>query len=174
MSTNEQGTISQEIKAREYNIPIENVYIEKILYTNLTDRPALTHLMASLNSGDKLIVDSISKFARNIKDLLTLVNQLNKNGIIFVSLKETIDTTTSTGLFMFKIFEAMAQLERNYIKDKQDGKHKGRKSIEYPSQWDKYYKMMKAGNIKVIDVMKILDLKKTTLYKLINQYEEGK
>ena len=75
--------------------------------------------MASLKNGDKLIVDSISRFARNTKDLLELVEQLNSKGIIFVSLKEAIDTTTPTGVFMLTVFGAVAQLERDYIKDRQ-------------------------------------------------------
>ena len=139
--------------------------------------------MASLKNGDKLIVDSISRFARNTKDLLELVEQLNSKGIIFISLKEAIDTTTPTGVFMLTVFGAVAQLERDYLKDRQmegiliavtEGKYKGRKSIEVPKLWDKYYKMYKENTIKAVDVMKILDLKKTTFYKLINQYEEGK
>ena len=52
--------------------------------------------------------------------------------------------------------------------------YKGRKPIEYPKLWERYYKMMQDGDISGVDVMKILDLKKTTFYKLINQYEEGK
>ena len=108
--------------------------------------------MASLKNGDKLIVDSISRFARNTKDLLELVEQLNSKGIIFVSLKEAIDTTTPTGVFMLTVFGAVAQLERDYIKDRQregisiavsKGKYKGRKTIEAPKLWDKYYKMYK-------------------------------
>ena len=55
-----------------------------------------------------------------------------------------------------------------------EGKYKGRKPIGAPKLWDKYYKIMSDGNISGVDVMKILDLKKTTFYKLINQYEDGK
>jgi DNA invertase Pin-like site-specific DNA recombinase len=90
--------------------------------------------MASFKNGDKLIVDSISRFARNTKDLLELVEQLNSKGIIFISLKEAIDTTTPTGVFMLTVFGAVAQLERDYLKDRQmegisiavtEGKYKG-------------------------------------------------
>ena len=97
--------------------------------------------MAELRNGDKLIVDSISRFARNTKDLLELVEQLNSKGIIFISLKEAIDTTTPRGVFMLTVFGAVAQLERDYLKDRQmegiviavtAGKYKGRKPIEYP------------------------------------------
>ena len=70
--------------------------------------------MASLKKGDKLIVDSLSRFARNTKDLLGLVEQLNSKGIIFISLKEAIDTTTTTttttptGVFMLTVFGAVS------------------------------------------------------------------
>lgn len=183
VSSKEQNTIRQEVKAKEHNIPLENVYIEKASGKNINDRPVLNNLMATLKSGDKVIVDSISRFARNTKDLIDLVEHLNSKGVIFVSLKEAIDTTTPTGMFMLTIFGAVAQLERDYIKDRQmegiaiavqEGKYKGRKAIEYPKQWDKYYKMYKENTIKAVDMMKILELKKTTFYKLINQYEEGR
>ncbi|MBU3187607.1 recombinase family protein [Clostridium estertheticum] len=182
VSSREQNTIRQEVKAKEHNIPVENVYIEKASGKNIIDRPVLSNMMAILKSGDKLIVDSISRFARNTKDLIELVDQLNNKGVIFVSLKEAIDTTTPTGMFMLTIFGAVAQLERDYLKDRQmegiaiavtEGKYKGRKPIEYPKLWDKYYKMMSEGNISGIDVMKILDLKKTTFYKLVKQYKES-
>lgn len=183
VSSKEQNTIRQEVKAKENNIPIECVYMEKVSGKNVTDRPILNKLMAILKSGDKLIVDSISRFARNTKDLIALVEELNSEGIIFVSLKEALDTTTSTGMFMLTMFGAVAQLEREYIKDRQlegiaiavtEGKYKGRKAIEYPQQWSKYYKMIQDGSISNVDVMKILDIKKTTFYKLMKQYEEGK
>jgi DNA invertase Pin-like site-specific DNA recombinase len=183
VSSKEQNTIRQEVKAKEHNVPIECVYIEKVSGKNVTDRPVLFNLLGVLKHGDKLIVDSISRFARNTKDLLNLVEQLNSKGVIFVSLKEAIDTTTPTGMFMLTIFGAVAQLERDYIRDRQaegisiakeQGVYKGRKPIEYPKQWDKYYTMMKQGNISGVDVMKILGLKKTTFYKLIKQAEEGR
>lgn len=182
VSSKDQHTIRQEVKAKEYNIPIENVYIEKASGKNVTERPVLNNLMSTLHQGDKLIVDSISRFARNTKDLISLVEQLNSKGVIFVSLKEAIDTTTPTGMFMLTIFGAVAQLERDYIRDRQaegiaiaktDKKYKGRKAIDYPKQWDKYYKMWKDGSIKAVDIMKLLNLKKTTFYKLVKQQENA-
>lgn len=180
VSSKDQNIIRQEIKAKENSIPIENVYIEKVSGKNVTDRPVLNNMMAVLKHGDKLVVDSISRFARNTKDLIELVEQLNNKGVIFVSLKEAIDTTTPTGMFMLTIFGAVAQLERDYIRERQaegiaiaktEGKFKGRKPIEYPKQWNKYYKMLQEGSIKGVEVMKLLDLKKTTFYKLLKEYK---
>lgn len=183
VSSKEQNAIRQDVKAKEYSIPTENVYIEKVSSKNVTDRPVLNNLMANLKNGDRLIVDSISRFARNTKDLLELVVQLNSKGVVFVSLRESIDTTTPTGIFMITVFGAVAQLEREYIKDRQmegisiaveQGKFKGRKAIAYPKLWTKYYIMWKNNSINAVDVMKVLDLKKTTFYKLVNQYEEAR
>jgi DNA invertase Pin-like site-specific DNA recombinase len=49
---------------------------------------------------------------------LELVEQLNSKGIIFISLKKAIDTTTPTEVFMLTVFGAVAQLERDYLKDR--------------------------------------------------------
>jgi len=180
VSSKDQKTIRQEVKAKENNIPIENVYMEKVSGKSIVDRPVLNNLMSVLKNGDKVIVDSISRFARNTKDLIELVEQLNNKGVIFVSLKEALDTTTPTGMFMLTMFGAVAQLERDYIKDRQaegiaiakeEKKYKGRKPIEYPTDWKKYYDMWKLGTITAKDTIKVLDLKKTTFYKLINQFE---
>src|ERR1035437_7242822 len=108
VSSKDQNTIRQEIKAKEFDIPLENVYLEKVSGKNVTDRPVLNNMMLALENGDKLIVDSISRFARNTKDLIELVEQLNNKGVIFISLKESIDTTTPTGMFMITIFGAVA------------------------------------------------------------------
>lgn len=87
VSSKEQNTIRQEVKAKEHNVLLQNVYIEKVSCKNITDRPVLNNMMSTLKSGDKLVVDSISRFARNTKDLIELVEQLNSKGVIFVSLK---------------------------------------------------------------------------------------
>jgi len=183
VSSKEQNTMRQEVKAKEYNIPTENVYMEKVSGKSIIDRPVLNNLMSVLKNGDKVIVDSISRFARNTKDLIELVEQLNNKGVIFVSLKEALDTTTATGMFMLTMFGAVAQLERDYIKDRQaegiaiakeDNKYKGRKPILYPKEFDKYYKMWKGGDLTAKDTIKVLDLKKTTFYKLVNQFEGDK
>ena len=67
----------------------------------------------------EVLVESISRFARNTKDLLELVEQLTAKGVEFISQKESIDTSTPTGKFMLTIFGAVAELEREYILQRQ-------------------------------------------------------
>ena len=116
VSTQEQNTIRQE-KLME-QLGVEQVYIDRISGKNL-QRPQLQTMMEYVRKGDTVVVESISRFARNTRDLLELIDQLNAKGVVFVSQKEAIDTDTPTGKFMLTIFGAVAELERAYILQRQ-------------------------------------------------------
>ena len=68
---------------------------------------------------DVIVVESISRFARNTKDLLELMEKLREKGVAFISKKEAIDTATPTGKFMLTVFAAVAELEREAILQRQ-------------------------------------------------------
>jgi DNA invertase Pin-like site-specific DNA recombinase len=72
---------------------VDEVYIDRISGKN-TNRPELQKMMEYVRRGDTVIVESISRFARNTRDLLELIEQLTAKGVEFVSKKEAIDTTT--------------------------------------------------------------------------------
>ncbi len=104
-------------------------------------RPQLRRLMETVRPGDTVVVESISRFARNTRDLLELTERLAAGGVEFVSQKEHIDTTTPTGKFMLTVFGAVAELERAYLLQRQAegiaaakrrGKHLGRPAAEMP------------------------------------------
>ena len=116
VSTTEQNTARQESLME--SLGVEKIYIEKISGKS-KDRPKLQEMMSFVREGDTLIVESISRFARNTRDLLDLVEQLKKKKVEFVSKKENIDTSTPTGQFMLTVFGAMAQLERDTILERQ-------------------------------------------------------
>ena len=116
VSTQEQNTIRQEVLMEE--LGVEEVYID-CTSGKSTDRPGLQRMMEYVRRGDTVIVESISRFARNTRDLLDLVEQLSNAGVEFVSRKEAIDTATPNGKFMLTIFSAVAELEREYILQRQ-------------------------------------------------------
>lgn len=128
-----------------------------------------------------MIVESISRFARNTRDLLELVERLTAKGVEFVSKKEAIDTTTPTGKFMLTIFGAVAELEREYILQRQkegiaiakeQGIYRGRKPIER-SNFSQVVALWKAGQITAAEAMKRLDMKPSTFYRKIRQMKEN-
>ncbi len=77
------------------------------------ERKGLSEALAFLRPGDVLVVWKLDRLGRTLKELIELVDSFNKRGIGFKSLKETIDTTTSTGKLIFHIFAALAEFERD-------------------------------------------------------------
>lgn len=116
VSTADQNTIRQEVLMS--NLMVNEVFIDNISGKNM-DRPQLMRMMDFVRKGDTVIVESISRFARNTRDLLELVDILSKKEVAFVSQKESIDTNTPTGRFMLTVFAAIAELERESILQRQ-------------------------------------------------------
>lgn len=172
ISTADQNIARQEVLMRE--LGVEQVFIDRMSGKN-TDRPELKRMMSFVREGDTVIVEAISRFARNTKDLLELVEQLTAKQVEFISKKEAIDTTTPTGKFMLTVFGAVAELEREYILQrqregiavaKQNGVYKGRKSIEHP-RFNEIVSLWKGGDITAVEAMKRLDMKPSTFYRKV-------
>jgi DNA invertase Pin-like site-specific DNA recombinase len=161
-------------------IDADRIYLEKASGKN-TDRPKLKEMLTFVRDGDVVIVESISRFARNTRDLLELIEQLSEKGVAFISKKEAIDTDTPSGKFMLTVFGAVAELEREYIKQRQSegiaeakraGKYKGRKPIEVDrTKFNKVCAQWKAGNISAVAAQKQLRLRPNTFYRRVKQYE---
>lgn len=172
VSTQEQNTIRLEVLME--SLGVDEVYIDRMSGKS-TNRPELQKMMEYVRRGDTVIVESISRFARNTRDLLDLVEKLSEKGVEFVSKKEAIDTTTPTGKFMLTVFVfgAVAELEREYILQRQqegiaiakaEGKYRGRKPIERPN-FDAVVKQWQEGRISAAEAMKMLRMTKTTFYR---------
>ena len=175
VSTQEQNTMRQEVLMQE--LGVDEVYIDRLSGKN-TDRPELKKMTDYVRKGDTVIVESISRFARNTRDLLELIEKLSEKGVEFVSRKEAIDTTTPTGKFMLTVFGAVAELEREYILQRQqegiaiakaEGKYRGRKPIER-SNFDAVEKLWRAGTISAAEAMRRLDMSRSTFYRKIRQH----
>ena len=82
VSTEEQNEARQEVLMKELNV--DQVFIDKTSGKN-TSRPQLQEMMSFVRKGDTVVVESISRFARNTKDLLSLVEQLSKKQVQFIS-----------------------------------------------------------------------------------------
>lgn len=95
----------------------DRVFSEKISAVK-ADRPELIAAIAYLRPGDTLVVWRLDRLGRSLKDLLTIVEDLNEKGIQFKSLTENIDTTSSGGKLIFSIFGAIAEFERQVIRDR--------------------------------------------------------
>ena len=174
VSTQEQNTIRQEVLMRE--LDVDEVYIDRMSGKN-ANRPELQRMIEYVRRGDTVIVESISRFARNTRDLLELVEQLTEKDVEFISKKEAIDTTTPTGKFMLTIFGAVAELEREYILQRQregiaiakeQGKYTGRKAAQ-PPEFDRVVAQWRRGEVTAAEAMRTLKMSKTSFYRKVNK-----
>lgn len=173
-STTDQNTARQEVLMQE--LGVEQVFIDQMSGKTM-ERPELKRMMTYVREGDTVVVESISRFARNTRDLLELIEQLCNKQVGFVSKKEAIDTSTPTGRFMLTVFGAVAELEREYILQRQregiaiakeQGVYKGRKPIERPN-FKPVVALWKSGQITATEAMRRLDMKPTTFYRKVKQ-----
>ena len=176
VSTKEQSTARQEELMK--SLGVDRVYIDKMSGRD-TERPFLQEMMNFVREGDSVVVESISRFARNTKDLLELTEELNNKHVQFISQKENIDTNTPAGKFMLTIFGAVAELEREYIRQrqkegieiaKQQKKYKGRPAKQLDT-FDEIYQQWKSGNITATFASMQLNISRSTFYRKVTAYE---
>ena len=176
VSTKEQNTARQEeiMNALE----VDKIYIDRVSGKDM-ERPFLQEMMNFVREGDSVVVESISRFARNTKDLLELTEQLSNKHVQFISQKENIDTNTPAGKFMLTIFGAVAELEREYIRQRQKegieiakekGKYKGRPAKQL-NTFDEIYQQWKSGNITATFASEQLNVSRSTFDRKVTTYE---
>lgn len=175
-STIEQNEARQLKMMEEQNA--EKVFVDKASGKN-TDREEFKAMMAFVRTGDVVIVESISRIARNTRDLLSIISDLTEKGVEFVSLKESIDTATPQGRFMLTVFGALAELERENILERQregieiaksEGKYKGRKPVEVDeNKFKAVCARWRAGEITATAAMQEVGLKPNTFYRRVKE-----
>lgn len=179
VSTAEQNTARQEVIMEQ--LGVEKVFVDKMSGKN-TDRPQLQEMLSFVREGDTLIVESISRLARSTKDLLSIMEELDRKKVKFVSQKENIDTSTPNGVFMMTVFAAMAQLERETMLARQregveiakaEGKYKGRKPVVIDEEkFRTLYNDWQNGRSTPKIMMNELGLKPTTFWRKVKEYRE--
>ena len=142
-----------------------------------SDRPQLAAALDYLREGDSLVVWRLDRLGRSLKHLLEVVSALDERGVGFQSLHESIDTTTSTGKLVFHIFGALAEFERDLIKDRTTaglaaararGRVGGRKPVLTAQQIEVALEMYAAGDGAVADIAKVLRVSRATIYRQLS------
>ena len=174
VSTKEQNTERQERQ-----IQAEKYFIEKVSGKS-AERKELKAMLDFVRADDVVIVESISRLARNTKDLLNIVEQLEKKKVTFISKKENIDTSTPQGKFMLTVFGALAQLERECTLERQaegiaiakeQGKYKGKPKKEIDiDAFKKVCGKWRNGDITATKAMEILKVKPNTFYRRVKEW----
>lgn len=180
VSTSSQSTDKQDDAMKA--LGVERLFVEKMSGKN-ANRPELKKMLEYAREGDTVVVSDISRLARSTRDLLSIVDTLCQKQVGFVSLKESIDTTSPQGRFILTIFGALAELERENILSRQKegiesakarGKKLGRPAKEFPKNWEAIYTKWKDGHISPTDAAKELKLKRLTFYLMAKRWEQIK
>mgnify|MGYP000165532211 FL=1 len=170
VSTEQQNLDRQLDMLQKYGVDF--IYNEKMTGTK-RNRPELEKLLERLTKGDTVVVESLSRLGRSTKDLIWLMETFNSKGVNLVSLKESIDTTTSTGKLLFTLMSAIAQFERDVIADRtreglSSARARGRKGGRSRTDSEKLRKAIKLYNTQQYSLAEIEDMtgvKRSTLYR---------
>ena len=150
----------------------KEIYSE-IISGGSAKRPELTKLLAQVQSGNTLVITSVDRLGRSLKDLINIISKLKEDKISFVSLKEQMDTSTDTGMLLFNMMGSIAEFERSLInrriyegvkRAKELGKYKGRTHSADRTIRAEYVKMMQTGHYPVSYIAKMAKVSRQTLY----------
>ena len=175
VSTEEQNEARQIAALNSFNI--DKWFIEKISGKN-TDRPKFKEMMNYIRVGDTIYIKDFSRLSRSVSDLLNIIDELENKKIRLISLKENLDTSTSTGKLMLTMIAAINEFERANLLERQKegiriakekGIYKGRKPIEKPLNWHEVYKQYQTKEITATEAMKKLNLKHTIFYRFVKE-----
>jgi len=141
-----------------------------------TERHGLNSIKEVLRKGDTLVVWRLDRLGRSLKDLIEWINYLDSKGVAFKSLQESIDTATSTGKLIFHVFAALAEFERNLIKERTQaglvaararGRLGGRPKSLDKDKRQAVAKLYEDGKMPVMQICEMFNISKPTLYKYV-------
>ena len=180
ISTSKQITDRQVDTLEKYNL--DKIYTDVVTGSNF-DRPNYKKLTEEiLREGDELFIKEVDRLGRNKRENLEELRKLKERGIIIRILE--IPTTLMIEMMnnmLIEMYATFAELELQKIRTrtrealaakKKKGEPLGRPKIQMPKNFKKVYKQYKNRDITAVQAMKLLDLKKTTFYKLVREFED--
>ena len=177
VSTNEQNLDLQRDALRKAGVSAKNLYTDKITGTK-ENRPGLETALSHLREGDTLVVWRLDRLGRSLKHLIETVTALQAQGVAFQSITENINTATATGKLVFHIFGALAEFERNLIKERTNagvsaararGRKGGRPKLNSLSRKvSMATKLYRDKTNSIREICKLLNISRSTLYRYVN------
>lgn len=137
------------------------------------DRPELAQAIAFLRKGDTLVCWKLDRAARTLSHLVKVISDLNARGIHFISLNESIDTSSAAGKLIFHIFGSLAEFERELIRERTKaglvaararGKVGGRPKRLSDAQIEKVIKLMSDRTVPISDICAMYSVSRSVLY----------
>ncbi|MDP9443752.1 MAG: recombinase family protein [Actinomycetota bacterium] len=155
----------------------ERIFVDKGS-GKLESRPALDELLAQLRPGDSVVVWRLDRLGRSLKHLIETVQGLEQQGVAFVSLTESIDTSTPGGRLIFHVFGALAEFERDLIRERTQaglaaararGRTGGRPTVWTPDKLRAAWAMQASGEHDVASIARALGVSRASVYRALTR-----
>jgi DNA invertase Pin-like site-specific DNA recombinase len=144
---------------------------------SLASRPALDDLLEQMRPGDTVVVWRLDRLGRSLRHLLDTVAHLERHGVAFLSLTEAIDTSTPGGKLVFHIFGALAEFERDLIRERTRaglaaararGRTGGRPTVWTAEKLAAARGMRAAGTYDVASIARVLGVSRASVYRALS------
>ena len=160
----------------------EEIYEDKVSGV-VADRPGLDTVKQILRKGDTLVVWRLDRLGRSLKDLMEWMNFLDSKNVGLKSIQESIDTTTTTGKLVFHIFGALAEFERNLIRERTKaglaaararGRLGGRPKSLDENKRKVVVDLYNKKELMVKEICEMMNISKPTLYTYVREAQKTK
>lgn len=179
MSTAEQNL---DLQRDALNAACVDRILEDTVSGSRSERPGLAQLKQQLRAGDTLVVWRLDRLGRSLRDLIDWINWLDDQGVAFRSLQEAIDTATPGGKLIFHMFGALAEFERNLIRERTQaglaaararGRQGGRPMAADKKKQALAVKLYHAKQHTIPEILTIIGISRSTLYKYVREHWGG-
>ncbi len=153
----------------------QRIFVDKAS-GKLESRPALDDLLEQVRPGDTVVVWRLDRLGRSLRHLLETVSALEHRGVAFVSLTENIDTSTPGGRLVFHVFGALAEFERDLIRERTQaglaaararGRVGGRPTVWTEDKLRTARAMRASGDYDVASIAKVLGVSRASVYRAL-------
>lgn len=151
---------------------------EDRLSGSVAQRPGLAEAISFVRQGDTLVVWRLDRLGRSLRNLIEVVGELEARGIGLKSLHEAIDTSTSTGRLVFQIFGALAEFERNLIRERTmaglkaahaRGRQSGRPRKLDEAKIKLLYQLYDEKGRSISEICRLIGIARPTLYEYLRR-----
>ena len=174
VSTVDQNLDRQKDALKKYGV--DRLFCEKISGAKKS-RLELDRMLSLPERGDSVVIESLSRLGRSVKNLSELMETFNEKGIRLISLKESIDTSSATGRLLFTIISSLAEFERETLIERTNeglaaartrGRLGGRPKTD-EAILKKAVALYRTGEYTIAEITSLTGISKSTLYRILKQ-----
>ena len=151
----------------------DRIFVDKAS-GKLEHRPGLDEMLAQLRPGDTVVVWRLDRLGRSLRHLIDVVGDLDRRGVALRSLRESLDTSTPGGRLVFHVFGALAEFERDLIRERTAaglqaararGRRGGRPTVWTPEKLHTARVMYESGEHDVASIARVLGVSRASVYR---------